>query len=109
MNTSSIGKRIQKHRKAKGWRQEEFAERIDLSVNYTGMIERGEKTPRLETFIKIANVLDISPDLLLIDVINAQYEIKSSLLMDELSTLTPAARERIYRVVRTMIDFEKGK
>ncbi len=107
MDASLIGKRIRKYRKAKGWRREKFAEKIDLSVTYTGMIERGEKIPSLETFITIANVLDISPDLLLADVVNAQYKIKTSELIDEINTLKPAERDRIYSVVRAMIDFEK--
>ncbi len=107
MNTSAIGKRIRKYREAKGWRQEDFAEKIGLSVTYTGMIERGEKTPKLETFITIANVLDVSPDLLLADVINSQYEIRSSELTDEIDALDPHEKERIYSVIRTMINFEK--
>ncbi len=107
MELSAIGKRIRKYRKAKGWRQEDFAEKIGLSVTYTGMLERGEKTPKLETFITIANVLGVSPDLLLADVVNAQYEIKSSELIDELSTLKPAAKDRILHVIRAMIDYEK--
>ncbi len=107
MNISAIGKRIRKYRVAKGWKQDVFAEKIGLSVTYTGMIERGEKTPRLETFIKIANALDISPDLLLADVINSQYEIKASELIDEIASLKPAERDRIYNVVSAMIDFEK--
>ena len=37
--------------------QEEFAEKIGISFNYVGMIERGLRIPKLETFIKIANVL----------------------------------------------------
>ena len=78
MNTSSIGKRIRKYREAKGWRQEDFAERIGLSVTYTGMIERGEKVPKLETFITIANALEVSADLLLADVLSTGYNIKSS-------------------------------
>ena len=41
MNTASIGKQIRKFREHKGWRQEDFAEKIGLSVTYTGMIERG--------------------------------------------------------------------
>ena len=73
MNTSSIGKRIRKYREAKGWRQEDFAERIGLSVTYTGMIERGEKVPKLETFITIANALEVSADLLLADVLSTGY------------------------------------
>ena len=109
MNTSSIGKRIRKHREQRGWRQEDFAEKIGLSVTYTGMIERGEKVPKLETFINIANVLGVSTDLLLADVLNAKYEIKSSEITDEISSLKPTERDRIYNVIGAMIDFEKKK
>ncbi len=109
MNLSTIGKRIRKCREEKGWRQEDFAERIGLSVTYTGMIERGEKVPKLETFIHIANVLGVSTDLLLADVVSAQYEIKSSELTEAIAALKPAERERIYQVVNAMIDYEKKK
>ena len=109
MNTSSIGKRIRKHREAKGWRQEDFAEKIGLSVTYTGMIERGEKVPKLETFITIANVLEVSADLLLADVLSTGYHIKSSEMTEEILTLSPSERDRIYSVVNTMIHFEKKK
>ncbi len=109
MNTSSIGKRIRKYREAKGWRQEDFAERIGLSVTYTGMIERGEKIPKLETFITIANALEVSADLLLADVLSTGYSIKSSEMTEAISTLAPTERDRIYSVVSTMINFEKNK
>ena len=109
MNTSFIGKRIRKYREAKGWRQEDFAEKIGLSVTYTGMIERGEKVPKLETFIIIANALEVSADLLLVDVLSTRYDIKSSQITEEIASLTPSERDRIYSVVNTMIDFEKNK
>lgn len=107
MNTSSIGKRIRKYREAKGWRQEDFAERVGLSVTYTGMIERGEKVPRLETFITIANALEVSADLLLSDVLSTGYTVKSSEMTEEIASLPPAQRDRIYNVVKAMIDYEK--
>lgn len=107
MNTASIGKRIRKFREHKGWRQEDFAEKIGLSVTYTGMIERGEKVPKLETFITIANVLEVSADQLLADVLTTGYDIKSSTMTDEISKLDPASRERIFKVVSTMIEFDK--
>ena len=109
MNTSSIGKRIRKYREAKGWRQEDFAEKTGLSVTYTGMIERGEKVPKLETFITIANVLEVSADLLLADVLSTGYHIKSSEMTEKISALSPAERDRIYSVVNTMIQFEQKK
>ena len=109
MNTTSIGKRIRKYREAKGWRQEDFAERIGLSVTYTGMIERGEKVPKLETFITIANVFEVSADLLLADVLSTGYNVKSSEMTEEISSLSPSERDRIYSVVNAMIKFEKKK
>lgn len=109
MNTGSIGKRIRKCREAKGWRQEDFAEKTGLSVTYTGMIERGEKLPKLETFITIANVLGVSADILLADVLSTGYLVKASELTEELSSLSPSEQDRIYSVVNAMIRFEKGK
>ena len=109
MNTASIGKRIRKVREHKGWRQEDFAEKIGLSVTYTGMIERGEKVPKLETFITIANVLGVSADQLLADVLDTGYHIKSSSMTDEIERLPRVERERIYCVVNAMIDYSKSK
>lgn len=109
MDTASIGKHIRKYREKKGWRQEDFAEKIGLSVTYTGMIERGEKVHKLETFINIANVLGVSTDLLLADVLVAKYEIKASEITDEITSLPPVERDRIYNIVGAMIDYEKKK
>lgn len=107
MNTSSIGKKIRKYREARGWRQEDLAEKTGLSVTYTGMIERGEKVPKLETFITIANVLEVSADLLLADVLSVGYNVRSSELTEQIATLSPTDRERIYGVVETMIEFAR--
>ena len=108
MNTSSIGKKIRKYREAKGWRQEDFAEKLGLSVTYTGMIERGEKVPKLETFITIANVLGVSSDLLLADVLSTGYCVKSSIMTEQIASLSPNERERVYCVVDAMIKFNKA-
>ena len=59
MNSVSIGKKIRYYRETKKWTQEDFAEKAGLSLTYVGMIERGEKVPKLETFINIANVLGV--------------------------------------------------
>ena len=51
MNFDSIGKNIRKFRLERNMRQEDLAEMTNLSANYIGMVERGEKIPSLETFI----------------------------------------------------------
>ena len=44
MNTL-LGQRIREQRKEKGWTIEQFAERVELSANYVGDLERGVKIP----------------------------------------------------------------
>jgi len=107
MDMKSIGKRIRECRKAKGWTQETFAEKVGLSVTFTGMLERGEKTPGFETFITILNVLEVSSDMLLADVTKIGYIVKSSELSEKLSSLNPEGRERIFAALTSMIDYEQ--
>ena len=52
MQLDTIGKNIRKYRLMKKFRQEDLAEKAGLTTNYIGMVERGEKIPSLETFIK---------------------------------------------------------
>ena len=103
MNSVSIGKKIRYYRETKKWTQEDFAEKAGLSLTYVGMIERGEKVPKLETFINIANVLGVSADILLADVLNTGYQIKTSFLSEKIDRLPAEQREKIYAVVDAML------
>ena len=103
MDFSSIGKNIRKFRIEKKLRQEDLAERSGLSANYVGMVERGEKIPSLETFISIVNALGVSADMVLTDVVETGYLVKSSMLLDQLEHLSAEDREKIYDVIETMI------
>lgn len=107
MNGSSIGKRIRACREEKGWSQEVFAEKIGLSIAYTGMIKRGEKVPKLETFIRIANTLEVSADLLLADVLRTQLCIDTSARAASINRLDQESRDRIYDVIDTLLRHEK--
>lgn len=99
----SIGKNLRKYRLEKKLRQEDLAERAGLSTNYIGMVERGEKIPSLETFITILNVLEISADMVLSDVLVKGYEVKNSMLAEKIGKLSREERERIYAVIDTLI------
>lgn len=107
MNSASIGKRIRTCREQKGWTQQAFAEKVGISIAYTGMIERGEKIPKLATFIRIANVLEVSADLLLADVIKAQPFSDTSARAEVVNSLSKESRERIYDVIDTLLRHEK--
>ena len=103
MKYDSIGRNIRKFRLERKLRQEDLAEKTGLSVNYIGMIERGEKMPALDTFIGILNALGVSADMVLADVVDTGYVIKSSMLSEKLNALSPDDRQKIYDVIETMI------
>ncbi|HJB04480.1 MAG TPA: helix-turn-helix domain-containing protein [Candidatus Gemmiger stercoravium] len=103
MDLQSIGENIRSYRKKRKWRQEDLAEKVDLSVNYISLLERGEKIPALDTFIDIVNVLGVTSDMVLTDVLDAGYQIKSTQLADRIAQLSPDDRRDILAVVDTMV------
>lgn len=80
MDFSSIGKNIRKYRKQRGLTLEALAEKVGLSTNYVGALERGEKALALKTLINIVDALDITADMVLCDVTKNGYKVKSSVL-----------------------------
>ena len=60
-----VGAALQRERKSKRLSQEKLAELADLSKNYIGEIERGEKEVSLGTLERIALILETRPSSLL--------------------------------------------
>ena len=106
MNNSTIGKNIKKKRESKSWNQEELAIRTNLSTPYIGMIERGEKIPRLETFIRIANTLDATSDELLEGVIDRGFEIRMTQYTDNIQKLTKEEQDKVYKLLDVMLEHD---
>lgn len=55
-----IGSAVRRCRTARGWSQAELAERLMVSVDYIGLLERGERLPSLPVLIRIANEFGMS-------------------------------------------------
>ena len=94
MDSKNIGKKIREYRKKSNLTLEKFAELLDLSTTHIGNIERGSKTPTLETFIKIVNVLNVSSDVLIADKLNTKNEIKLTEISNILEELPDNEKER---------------
>ena len=102
MDLSTIGINLRKQRRIKKLTQEKLASMTNLTPNYIGMIERGEKIPSLETFIIILNALEASADKVFINVLNMGYLVKYSRISDKLLLVTDKDRERIQAVIDTL-------
>ena len=107
MDYRSIGSNIRKIRTQNKLRQEDVAERANLSVNYVGAVERGERLPSLETFITILNAIGASADVVLSDVLENGYEVKNSLLADRLKFLSKEELTRVYEVLDALLKHSK--
>ena len=106
MDSKAIGKRIKEKRIERSWSQEDFSERVGLSPVYIGMIERGEKTPKLETFIRIANTLNVSSDELLEDVLDQGYKIKLTKYTEAIGSLGYTDQKRIYAIIEAFLQIK---
>ncbi|MBS5802712.1 MAG: helix-turn-helix transcriptional regulator [Brachyspira sp.] len=58
-NLKIFGLRIRDLRKKSGLTQSELAERIGLSTNFIGMVERGERNTSVDKIFKLAKAFDI--------------------------------------------------
>lgn len=105
MDWLSIGQNIKEKRLAKSWKQSTLAEKVDLTTSYVGMIERGEKIPKLETFIHITNALDSTSDEILEGVLNRGYEIRMSEYIKKIQNLPKEEQSKIFEVLDVMLKY----
>lgn len=55
-----VGDNCARLRRAKGWTQEQLAERSGLSQQYLSDLERGKRNPTIVTIYEIAHALEVS-------------------------------------------------
>ena len=104
MDLTLIGLRIKKAREAANITQEELAQAVGCTAKHIGAIERGLKTPRLDTFIIIANTIGASADMLLQDLINCPVDELAGELAAAVAPLTPELQARVVKALRAFSD-----
>ena len=72
LDYKEIGKRIARRRKKLDITQEMLAEWVDISPKYVSNIERAKSIPSTEVIMRLALVLDTTPDEFLVGT--ARYE-----------------------------------
>jgi transcriptional regulator with XRE-family HTH domain len=60
----SFGPNLRHWRNKRGYSQERLAQRADLHRTEFGLLERGEREPKLGIITKLAGALGVSPDVL---------------------------------------------
>ena len=98
MDAAKIGQRIQQVRKTRRMTQSQLADKVDISTKYLSNIECGDKVPKFETFVAIANALEVDANSLLVDVLTVSSVIISSEITEKLAKLSPYEQRRVKRL-----------
>jgi transcriptional regulator with XRE-family HTH domain len=61
----TVARNVRRLRLERGYTQEELSELAGINRNYTGMIERGERSPTVDVIEKLSKALKIDPVALL--------------------------------------------
>lgn len=103
MDARAVGQRIKAAREKKNLTQEDLAALVNISTNHISIIERGSKVPRVDTFVAIANALDVSADSLLIDVVTHATTSAASDLSTTIAELPRDEQQKILKVIEILI------
>lgn len=108
MDAAKIGQRIQQVRKTRRMTQSQLAAKVDISTKYLSNIECGDKVPKFETFVAIANALEVDANSLLVDVLTVSSVIISSKITEKLAKLSPYEQRRVKRLFDVIVEDEAG-
>lgn len=94
----AIGDRIRKYRELSRMTQEQLSESCSLSTGYIGHLERGTRSPSLETLVKISQILRVSLD----NLVFGKTEINNNMIKILALTLEEKDPEKVKVFLKTV-------
>ena len=94
----AIGDRIRKYRELSRMTQEQLSESCSLSTGYIGHLERGTRSPSLETLVKVSQILRVSLD----DLVFGKTEINNNMIKILALTLEEKDPEKVKVFLKTV-------
>lgn len=101
--TNAVGKRVRQLRTARNLSQESLALSAGISTNYLGQVERGVKTPTVETIYKICGALDIAlPEFFILEDIDdeGKHSLAYHSILESLKDLPADSAIRISLIIK---------
>lgn len=106
MNYTLLGKRIKEKRTAYSLTQEQLAEKVGISTNFLACIEIGKKHGSFETYVKIANILDVTIDSLIYEPKEENTKLEKQLI-EVFNKAEKYEKNLIINIAKTVIDTDK--
>jgi transcriptional regulator with XRE-family HTH domain len=107
-----VGERIRKLRHERGVSQEQLALKAGITPSYLGQVERGEKSPTIDSVDKVARALQVSLEELF-SFEHAQLAHVDRQVIDkiafELSGRTKIEQQMVYQFIKQILLFRDQK
>ena len=101
MSNASIGSRIQKIRKERGYTREQLAEYAEISANFLWEIETGKNGMKTQILGRIATALDVPTD----HLIFGEVSYKPNAKINSIVSAQPAEiQEQIEKLISVFLD-----
>ena len=98
----SVGRRIAKTRRDRGYSQATLAEKANISVSHLSNIERGRKSLSAEVLLRIAKALQVSADgILFTDIPQVHKEVEREIGIN-LNNCTVREKEFILKLIKNI-------
>ena len=104
-NSKLTGNRIRKRRKQLKMKQCDLAEAVSTSNNHMSGIERGLEKPSVDLLLKICDVLNTTPDYLLIGVLRVDNSPENMSTL--LKLCTNEEIDSIYNMIEAFVKYRK--
>lgn len=106
MDKIAFGKLLQKYREEAGYSQEKLAEEIKRSSIFISYMERGQKSPSVDTLIQLSNTLNISVDLLIGTDVQINNTSRLLHLEERMALLPPSTQQKLMDFFESLINIE---
>jgi len=100
VDNKQLGSRIRAFRQSRGMSQADLAVKAGVSLPLISNIEHGKTKMQLETFVKVAEALQVSSDQLLRADVPEVKTIYNGELAEVLADCTPSEMEAILKIVQ---------
>ncbi len=98
----NLGKIFQLTRKAKGYTQEDVAEKLNLGCRYISDLERGKTIGSIPTFVKLCNFYEVTPTYILQDYLKINDDLKITPDLIGFYSLSSRDKEIIIDLIQSM-------
>lgn len=100
----TIGKNVKSIRLSKGITQEVMAEKLNKSINFVSLLEKGSSGASLQTLVDICNILEVDANCIFKGLLNYNIEEKDRYIIDNISAFSDKDKKIMTDLINYIIE-----